>query len=104
MSEDTASVDTMQLAREACDLCGITPYSDIRVYAQHAAHVAIQRERERAALAMADAIRAAPADAARETLILHGHRAILKGIFFEAVASVAPTNTTLDEQERGDAA
>lgn len=46
--------DVMDAARNACNLCGVTPTSDMRVHAEHVAAVAIEAERNRIAAAIFD--------------------------------------------------
>lgn len=39
--------DIREAAKRACSLCGITPHSDMRVFAEQVAAVAIEQERNR---------------------------------------------------------
>lgn len=41
--------DIFAAAGKACDLCGITVHSEMRMFSQHAASLAIMEERERCA-------------------------------------------------------
>lgn len=59
----TIPYDVAQAASAQCDLCGITPYSTLRVYAENVAAFAILAERTRCADALKAKAKAVLGDA-----------------------------------------
>lgn len=47
MKDDAFTDAVMSEARKACDLCGVTPTSDMRIHAEYVAATAILMERNR---------------------------------------------------------
>lgn len=45
--KEAFSEDILDAAEAACDLCGITPHSDLRIFARQVAGIAISIERQR---------------------------------------------------------